>query len=162
MVLIGLISALLRQVARRVLHPFGWFSYFNEPLIRSNLSALRPGFMAGFRTPTASVPSFGARIGTFNPIRTLKIRARKWQTQLISTLNLTRMKERWARIGARLIRYWGRLNGRPTGRAFLGCPSRAVHLTRSISTYPSSQFVRNMNFIFLSLLHLQAADWSEL
>ena len=47
LVLIGLISALLRQVARRVLHPFGWFSYFNEPLIRSNLSALRPGFMAG-------------------------------------------------------------------------------------------------------------------
>ena len=113
------------------------------------------------RTPTAFVPSFGARIGTFNPIRTLKIRARKWQTQLISTLNLTRMKERWARIGARLIRYWGRLNGRPTGRAFLGCPSRAVHLTRSISTYPSSQFMRSKNFIFLSLLHLQAAEWIE-
>ncbi len=71
------------------------------------------------------------------------------------------MKERWARIGARLIRYWGRLNGRPTGRAFLGCPSRAVYLARSISIYPSSQFMRIKNSIFLSLLRLEAAEWIE-
>lgn len=71
------------------------------------------------------------------------------------------MKERWARIGARLIRYWGRLNGRPTGRAFLGCPSRAVYLARAISIYPSSQFMRIKNSIFLSLLRLEAAEWIE-
>lgn len=117
LVLIGLISALLRQVARRVLHPFdGSRISMNRLFVQTFLPCGRGLWQV--RTPTASVPSFGARTGTFNPIRTLKIRARKWQTQLISTLNLTRMKERWARIGARLIRYRGRLNGRPTGVHF--------------------------------------------